>query len=141
MARLEHARARGGKVAPLLTPLVRALKEVFGKAQHWKTPRHSQPPRLAAARPIRFEPLEPRVLLSGDVQTITGSIDVPGETDQYGFNLPQNARIVFDSVSNNANLNWSLKGPTGAVVDNRPLNASDGTAANAVLDLAGGDYT
>src|SRR5262249_13183169 len=93
---------------------------------------------------IRFEPLEPRVLLSADInpaQTITGSIDVPGETDQYGFNLPQNARIVFDSVTNNSNLNWSLKGPTGTLVDGRPFNASDGTAANSVLDLTAGDYT
>src|SRR6266540_7447030 len=92
----KSAHAHAAKNKPLLTPLVRALKEVFGKAHHWKPARRSHPPRLAAGSPIRFEPLEPRVLLSADInpaQTITGSIDVPGETDQYGFTLPQNARI------------------------------------------------
>src|SRR6266571_1532798 len=140
----KSAHAHAAKNKPLLTPLVRALKEVFGKAHHWKPARRSHPPRLAAGSPIRFEPLEPRVLLSADInpaQTITGSIDVPGETDQYGFTLPQNARIVFDSVTNNPNLNWSLSGPTGALVDSRPFSASDGTAANSVLDLTAGDYT
>ncbi len=131
---------------PLLTPLVRALREVFRQASHWKPARHSHRPHRDSvpANSIRFEPLEPRVLLSADInpaQTITGSIDVPGETDQYGFTLPQNARIVFDSVTNNPNLNWSLSGPTGALVDSRPFSASDGTAANSVLDLTAGDYT
>src|SRR6266568_446282 len=142
MRKSGHAHA--GK--PLLTPLVRALREVFKQASHWKPARHSHRPHRDSvpANSIRFEPLEPRVLLSADInpaQTITGSIDVPGETDQYRFTLPQNARIVFDSVTNNPNLNWSLSGPTGALVDSRPFSASDGTAANSVLDLTAGDYT
>src|SRR5438876_1258039 len=142
MRKSGHAHA--GK--PLLTPLVRALREVFKQASHWKPARHSHRPHRDSvpANSIRFEPLEPRVLLSADInpaQTISGSIDVPGETDQYGFNLPENARIVFDSITNNANLNWSLTGPTGKLVDNRAFSASDGTAANAVLDLTAGDYT
>src|SRR6266568_3411557 len=142
MRKSGHAHA--GK--PLLTPLVRALREVFKQASHWKPARHSHRPHRDSvpANSIRFEPHEPRVLLSADInpaQTITGSIDVPGETDQYRFTLPQNARIVFDSVTNNPNLNWSLSGPTGALVDSRPFSASDGTAANSVLDLTAGDYT
>src|SRR2546428_1730380 len=142
MRKSGHAHA--GK--PLLTPLVRALREVFKQASHWKPARHSHRPHRDSvpANSIRFEPLEPRVLLSADInpaQTITGSIDVPGETDQYGFNLPQNAPIVFDSITNNANLNWSLKGPAGTLVDSRPFSASDGTAADSVLDLTAGDYT
>jgi len=142
MRKSGHAHA--GK--PLLTPLVRALREVFKQASHWKPARHSHLPHRDSvpANSIRFEPLEPRVLLSADInpaQTITNQISVPGETDQYGFTLPQDARIVFDSLTNNTNLNWSLTGPTGTLVTDRAFSASDGTAANSLLDLKAGDYT
>src|SRR6266568_3340358 len=142
MRKSGHAHA--GK--PLLTPLVRALREVFKQASHWKPARHSHLPHRDSvpANSIRFEPLEPRVLLSADInpaQTITNQISVPGETDQYGFTLPEGARIVFDSLTNNTNLNWSLTGPTGTLVTDRAFSASDGTAANSLLDLKAGDYT
>src|SRR4051812_9158212 len=113
MTKSTHAQTGDLKRKPLLTPLVRALKEAFGKAPRWKPGRHSHPSArvVPAARPIRFEALEPRVLLSADVNpaavNVTGSIDVPGEVDQYGFTLAQNAQIVFDSTTNNGNLNWT----------------------------------
>src|SRR5688500_16201989 len=128
---------------PLLSPLVKALREVFGRASYRKAAAPAARP-AAPARPMRFEALEPRVLLSGDVnpaQTVSGQIDVPGEVDQYGFTLPQNARIVFDSLSNTSNVNWSLSGPNGEVVTNRAFNSSDNTSANPLLDLAAGEYT
>ncbi|HLF95978.1 MAG TPA: CARDB domain-containing protein, partial [Methylococcaceae bacterium] len=95
---------------------------------------------------MRFEALEPRVLLSADVNpapAITGSIDVPGETDQYGFTLDQNTRVVFDSLTDNANINWSLTGPKGIEVSNKSFTTSDSadSVASPLLDLGTGDYT
>src|SRR5688572_10880197 len=111
-----HELPDGAAPLPMLSPLVKALREVFGRASARKTAAPAAPP-AAPARPVRFEALEPRVLLSGDVnpaQTVSGQIEVPGEVDQYAFTLPQNARIVFDSLSNASNANWSLTGPNGA---------------------------
>src|SRR5919106_4527622 len=127
----------------LLSPLMRALKEVFAKAPRWKPARHSHPGRWAApaAKPFRFEALEPRVLLAGDTNpaavNVTGSIDVPGETDQYGFTLAQNAQILFDSTTSNGNLNWSLSGPLGTIVANRSFSGSDSADIGATSPALG----
>ncbi|MFA6444279.1 MAG: LEPR-XLL domain-containing protein, partial [Sterolibacterium sp.] len=132
-----------------VSPLVSALMRVFRPAGRRSnalvrtTPVPVMPP---SPPPIRFEAIEPRVLLSGDVnpaQTITGSIDVPGEVDQYGFTLAQNTRIVFDSLTNSSSFNWSLTGPKGAEVANRNFSSSDSIDAvgSPLLDLAAGDYT
>jgi len=149
MAKLDGGQVRSSRPRASLPALTRTLREIFGRSRLWKAPERALPfpaGRVTAARPIRLEPLEPRVLLSGDVnpaQTVTGAIEVPGEVDQYGFTLPQNARIVFDSLTDDANLSWSLSGPTGQLVTNRPFDSSDygGSAASPLLDLPVGDYT
>ncbi|WP_301102649.1 CARDB domain-containing protein, partial [Propionivibrio sp.] len=130
-----------------LSPLMSALLRTFGPAQ-WQAraaKTAARPtPRAAQTPAIRFEALEPRVLLSGDpAVAVMGSIDVPGEVDQYGFTLPQNTRVVFDSLTNTSSINWTLQGPQGAVVSNRPLSQTDASGAlgNPLLDLAAGDYT
>src|SRR5205807_1214853 len=46
----------------------------------------------------------------------------------------------FDSLTNNANLQWSMSGPAGAVVSNFAFNASDNALNNPVLALTAGDY-
>jgi len=108
--------------------------------------------RAEEARPSRkdhlaFEALEPRILLDGTpvvpATRIEGSIDVAGETDRYGFSLTSDARVVFDSLTNTGNLNWSLSGPRGTVVNSRPFSGSDSNSAQAspVLELASGNYT
>ncbi|MEH2565659.1 CARDB domain-containing protein [Bradyrhizobium sp. AZCC 2289] len=90
-----------------------------------------------------FETLEPRVLLSADLNPIQGSIAVPGETDRYTFTLSQEKQILFDSETPNSSLNWSLAGPQGNVVSNRSFTASDLVDASNVvpLDLVSGNYT
>jgi hypothetical protein len=111
--------------------------------------RHAQPRTKkdllgSVSRRLFFETLEPRVLLSADLSPIVGSIDVPGETDQYAFSLAQKATIYFDSQTPNAGLTWSLTGPDGAKVTDRSLASSDSTGAGAnspVLGLVSGDYT
>ncbi|HNI80523.1 MAG TPA: CARDB domain-containing protein, partial [Rhodocyclaceae bacterium] len=94
---------------------------------------------------MAFEPLEPRVLLDGTpsvpITRIDGSIDVAGETDRYGFTLSNDARIVFDSLTNSNSFTWSLSGPRGDVVSSRAFAQSDADNAQPVLQLAAGDYT
>ncbi|HEY2250227.1 MAG TPA: hypothetical protein VGH74_04160, partial [Planctomycetaceae bacterium] len=97
------------------------------------------------------EVLEVRSLLSGPTSilgqltgtvTIQGNLDVPGELDTYTFTVKDDSQVYFDSLTNNANFNWSLTGPAGHTVPSRSFTGSDGTAfANPVLDLVAGSYT
>lgn len=72
---------------------------------------------LPRVQPL-LEALEPRVLLSADpvVPRIDGRIDVAGEVDRYTFTLNSNVRVVFDSLTADTQLQWSLSGPQGAVL-------------------------
>ncbi len=92
-----------------------------------------------------FESFEPRVLLSGDtvVPRIDGNLDVPGETDRYGFTVEDNIRVVFDSLTNRSDMHWSIEGPQGAVVTGRRFDQSDSNSigGNVAFDLTAGDYT
>jgi len=96
---------------------------------------------------LSFEALESRILLDATpsipATQIDGSIDVAGETDRYGFTLSETVRVVFDSLTDNASMRWSLEGPRGAVVSDRGFNASDSyeLSGNVALDLGAGDYT
>jgi hypothetical protein len=101
----------------------------------------------ASAGRLNFEALEPRILLDGapsiPVTQIDGSIDVAGETDRYAFTLNETVRVVFDSLTNDASMRWSLEGPRGTVVSERGFNASDSyeRSGDVALDLGAGDYT
>jgi hypothetical protein len=96
---------------------------------------------------LSFEALEPRILLDATpsipVTRIDGSIDVAGETDRYGFTLNETVRVVFDSLTDDASMRWSLEGPRGMVVSERGFNVSDSAerSGDVALDLAAGDYT
>ena len=96
---------------------------------------------------LTCEVLEPRILLDATpsipVTRIDGSIDVAGETDRYGFTLNESVRVVFDSLTDDASIRWSLEGPRGAVVSDRGFNASDSyeRSGEVALDLGAGDYT
>ena len=76
-------------------------------------------PRATPAAPrslrehLRFEPLEPRLLLNADPVLVSGAIDSPGESDRYSFALDGETRIAFDTLTNDANINWTLEGPGG----------------------------
>ncbi|MFC5303075.1 beta strand repeat-containing protein, partial [Azospira restricta] len=128
--------------------MMSALKRVFRaldlpeRSAHNKDP-HTQ--EAAGSSPsIRFEPMEPRVLLSADpVVAVSGAISTPGETNQYNFTIASDTKVVFDSLSNNANLNWSLNGPDGNVVSERSFAASDssGLSGTPAISLAAGTYT
>ncbi|MDP1667162.1 MAG: CARDB domain-containing protein [Methylobacter sp.] len=134
------------KMSLLMSALKKALRTPNGQSKPFSDSAANKAKKPTANSAIRFEALEPRVLLSGDLnpaQTVSGSIDVQGEVDQYGFTLTQNTQIVFDSLTDNSNMNWSLSGPDGAVVGNRRFTNSDSAYASAspLLNLAVGDYT
>lgn len=84
---------------------------------------------------IRFEAIEPRILLSGEnslvMLSVEGEISVPGETDQYEFVLDQSRRVVFDTLKNTSGISWTLEGPDGQVSI---------TANSSVKDLPEGTY-
>jgi hypothetical protein len=68
--------------------------------------------------------------------TVQGTLDVAGEVDAYVFTLAAPTRLVFDSLTNDANLTWSLRGPRGEEVSNLSFAFYD----NAMADLIAGDY-
>jgi len=81
--------------------------------------------------------------MSADLLPVHGSIDVPGQTDRYTFNLTDAKEIYFDSQTPHSSaINWSLTGPRGAEVTNRSFESSDASdlGGAAALSLVPGDY-
>ena len=112
-------RSRNLSLSPLMHTLLGAFR--LGKAAKEV---NVAPPSSAASQPaIRFEALEPRVLLSGDVNpaalSIDGTISVQGEQDQFEFSVEEQRRVVFDSLTNRSDLNWKLEGPNGQIGSDR----------------------
>jgi hypothetical protein len=93
------------------------------------------------SRGLHVEMLEPRLLLSADLIPIVGEIEVPGETDFYTFELAEERTVVFDSLTNRGDLNWSLSGTGGQIVSPTDLSASDGAQGGQLLALDAGTYT
>ncbi len=102
---------------------------------------------IAAAGSGTFEftvfihaPPTPVALTIGD--STAGQIDPPGERDVFTISLGGVARLYFDSLTNRSDLNWSLDGPGGVVVNARAFHQSDGASVSSpVLSLVAGDYT
>src|SRR5437867_1293868 len=80
-----------------LRPLINAIFDVFKyKAKPTLNPRPEEKKVKHTAAPsksIRFETIEPRMLMSADTAiAINGAIDTPGEIDQYGFTLTSDVK-------------------------------------------------
>ncbi|OZA70316.1 MAG: hypothetical protein B7X78_02875, partial [Sphingomonadales bacterium 39-62-4] len=75
-------------------------------------------------------------------QGVSGRIEQPGETQTYRFSLAERTYALFDSLTNNSGLVWSLTGPEGTQVANRRFDQSDSRdfGANPALRLEPGDY-
>ena len=58
-------------------------------------------------------------------QTTSGALATPGEIDDWTFTLDTPSRLVFDSLVNLSNLNWSLVGPDGTIFAERRLDIAD----------------
>lgn len=130
-----HSTSGKGRGAP-------AARKTEGGASRRNRQRSALQASSILANRMAIEGLEPRLLMSADAVPIQGSIDVPGETDQFVFQLTQPKKIYFDSLTNTP-LNWSLTGPGGAVVQNRAIGSSDSldTSGSNVMDLQVGEYT
>lgn len=73
---------------------------------------------------------------------VSGTLATPGQTASYTFTLPAATLAVFDALTNNGNLVWTLTGPGGAVVSSRSFTNSDSyDQGNDALALAAGSYT
>src|SRR5712691_7980192 len=72
--------------------------------------------------------------------TTSDAISVAGEQDRYTFTLGADARVDFDSLTNSANLVWTLTGPQGALVLSRAFSSSDSSAGTSIFDLVAGNY-
>src|SRR5439155_25442868 len=85
--------------------------------------------------PVRTTPLTMR-------NPAAASLATAGAHDRSTFTLPGAALLYFDSLTNSGSFNWTLIGPAGAAVTNRPFFASDsGGLSNAVVPVPAGDYT
>ncbi|MDR0673568.1 MAG: putative Ig domain-containing protein, partial [Zoogloeaceae bacterium] len=102
--------------------LAAALRRAFGEMRPSGSGQENSRPD------IRFEAIEPRVLLSGEANpvalSVEGEISTPGETDQYEFVVEETRRVVLDSLTNRSDLNWKLEGPSGQV-DSRDFYYTD----------------
>ena len=99
---------------------------------------------IALSQRLEFESFEPRILLSAALLPVHGSLEVPGQTNQYTFSLASTTQIYFDSQSSTSNLiDWSLQGPTGTVVTDQSFASSGANQAtgHATLSLVPGSYT
>src|SRR3981189_3219438 len=130
-----HDRSRS-LINKLLREKRRAMVPADGQLERLK-----RPEAAAVSKRIVLEELEQRLLLSADLNPVAGAIDVPGETDLYVFTLDKQQTVYFDTQTSVPGLTWSLKGPSGTQVTDRPLSTTDTTSAPPVLTLGSGDYT
>lgn len=128
-----------------VTPLVSAIKRVFRSVKRVVPTAISASGKTSGvvSPGIRFEALEPRVLLSGDVNpaalSVSGSIATPGEQDQYEFTVAESRRVVFDSLTNRSDLNWKLEDANGQIT-NRSFDTTDYYATSPAFELTPGKY-
>jgi len=73
--------------------------------------------------------------------TVKGAITEPGQAQRFSFTLNTAKEIYFDSLTNSPNAVWSLDGPTGNIVNQRPFTGSDGNRGLSLLNLPPGSYT
>uniref|UniRef100_UPI0025DBB667 LamG domain-containing protein n=1 Tax=uncultured Pseudacidovorax sp. TaxID=679313 RepID=UPI0025DBB667 len=137
-----NRREQGTAVSAQPVPTLRTLTERIRQALAVR-----RAPRAGGAalpRPT-FESFEPRVLLAADpvVPRVDGNLDVAGEVDRYSFTVAQDVRIVFDSLTSNGNMRWTLQGPAGNLVDDRGFTNSDSydVGGDVAMNLRPGDYT
>ena len=140
MRKLASGRSDGVVMARAGKPRLNSLADQVRKAlAATRNPQRPQAPRL------QFDSFEPRVLMSGDgvMPRVEGRIEVPGEVDRYTFTLPSDVKIVFDSLTPDSQLQWSLQGPQGQVIAPRAFDATDANAkgGDVALNLQAGTYT
>jgi len=90
-------------------------------------PEGNVPPAAFTGTPINL----------GDL--ITGTL-AANTTDSYVFTLANSTSIIFDPLTNSANLNVSLIGPSGVVVNQRQITTTGGIYSFGPFVLPAGSY-
>jgi uncharacterized repeat protein (TIGR01451 family) len=73
--------------------------------------------------------------------TVNGTIATPAQVQRYSFTLTATNLLYFDSLTNRGDVQWTLDGPAGRIVDHRAFSNSDGYLAFSSYALAPGSYT
>ena len=79
--------------------------------------------------------------------SIADSIAIPGQQVTYSFDLSSDALVHFDSLTNNAEIVWTLEGPRGVEFSNVRFDQSDSNAVSnttqvpPAFELRTGSYT
>ncbi len=71
--------------------------------------------------------------------TVNGDIATAGKQDLFTFTLATDTLAAFDNLVADGNLQWSLSGPAGLIVDYQNFLYSDGLSAGPIR-LYAGDY-
>ena len=72
---------------------------------------------------------------------VLGRVEQPGQAVHHSFSLAAPALLYFDSLTDNADMRWSLSGPNGQIVANRAFSQSDAYDGSSFYTLAAGDYS
>jgi large repetitive protein len=72
-----------------------------------------------------------------------GSTGLPGQSVAYTINVSADTKLIFDALSAEPGLKWSLTGPEGPLVLDRTFEASDGIngPVRPLIDAPAGVYT
>lgn len=132
----------------IVSPMMSALTRVFVQLKLFDyldvNSKFSRPQASQLQSKISFETLEPRVLLSGDINpaalTVAGTIATVGQQDHYQFSVEETRRVVFDSLTDRSDISWNLEGPNGQQITQRAFSNSDYFRSSAAFDLAPGQY-
>ena len=65
------------------------------------------------------------LLRTTNANGVSGRIAQPGESDVYSFSLTAETLVMLDSLTNSADINWTLTGPQGEIVSARRLSDTD----------------
>lgn len=71
---------------------------------------------------------------------VSGEIAAPGERDFYELTLASETQLAFDSLTDRNDIEWSLSGPTGNIVNGQRFGSSDAPNNRGVDVLPAGDY-
>ena len=72
---------------------------------------------------------------------MNGNIAIPSEQDVYTFSVAGPTQVVFDSLTNDGNMSWTLTGPAGTIVNQRAFNNTNAIGGSTAFQLAAGSYT
>lgn len=75
------------------------------------------------------------------LNTVTAvDLNGPAHEFHYSFNLTQDSVLFFDSLVGRSDVRWTLSGPGGAILENKPFTPLDAPNDDDVWSLPAGSY-